>query len=92
MATGDGYMTRPHLIISSGILDVHIQLVVQLPKLIIVLIWHIIWVVNGVMVYVGMPSRIYVKVIFVSLLFDFVANIVDFKNKMKKNKKQNKTT
>jgi hypothetical protein len=38
MVTGGGYMTRPHLIISSGILDSHIQLVMQIQKIEIVVL------------------------------------------------------
>ena len=77
-------MTRPHLVISSGILDINIQLVLQLPKLIFVLIWPIFTMVDGMIIHVAIPSLIYVKVIFVSLLFYFVDNIIDLKNKMKK--------
>ena len=80
MLTGGGYMTRPHLIISSGILDSHIQLVMHIPKIIIVVLWPITTVVNGLIIHVASPFRIYVKVIFVSLLFHFVDNIIDLRN------------
>jgi hypothetical protein len=79
MVIGDGYMTRPILILSSGILDIHMQLKLQLPKIIIVLLWPIVTVVNGLIIHVAIPSLIYVKVIFVSLLFYFVDNIIDSK-------------
>ena len=82
-------MTRPHLIISSGILDVHIQLVMHVPKLIIVCQCSIAVVENGLIIHAPMAFGIYVKVIFVSLLFHFVDNIIDLKNKMKNIKKQN---
>ena len=90
MVTGGGYMTRPHLFISSGYLDCQFQLVMQIPKIIIVLLWPIITVVNGMIIDVTMPVRIYVKVIFVSLLFYFVDDIIDLKNKI--NKQTNKQT
>ena len=83
MVIGDGYMTRPHLIISSGILDVHLHLIIHIPKILIVVLWTILTVVNGMIIYVAIPSLIYAKVIFVSLLFYFVDNIIDLKNKMK---------
>jgi hypothetical protein len=47
MVTGDGYMTRPHRIISSGILDTHIQLVMQILKIEIVVLCSIAIVEHG---------------------------------------------
>ena len=60
-------MTRLHLVINSGILDIRYQLVMDIPKIIIVLIWPVATVVNGLNIHVAMPSLIYVKVIFVFL-------------------------
>jgi hypothetical protein len=48
---------------------------------------------NGIITHVAMPFTIYVKVIFVSLLFYFVDSIIDLKNKIKKKQtNKNKTT
>ena len=79
MVTGDGYMTRPHRIISSGILDTHIQLVMQILKIEIVVLCSIAIVEHGLIIHVAITFRIYVKVIFVSLLLYFVDNIIDLK-------------
>jgi hypothetical protein len=76
MVTGGGYMTRPHLIISYGILECHIQLVMQILKIEIVLGCSLITMENGMIVRVAIPCRIYVKAIFVSLLFYFADNII----------------
>jgi hypothetical protein len=76
MVNGGGYMTRPHLSISSGILDSHIQLVMQIQKIEIVVLCSIVTLVNGMIIHVAIPCRIYVKVIFVSLLFYFADGIM----------------
>jgi hypothetical protein len=70
MVTGGGYMTRPHLTISSGILDCHIQLVMQVLKIEIVVLSFIITVANGMTIHVAVACRIYVKAIFVSYYFN----------------------
>jgi hypothetical protein len=79
MVTGGGYMTRPHRIISSGNLDTHIQLVMQILKIEIVVLCSMAIVEHGLIFDVAITFRIYVKVIFVSWLFYFVDNIIDLK-------------
>jgi uncharacterized membrane protein len=69
--------------------DIHIQLVVDIPKIIIVGWCSITTMENGMNTHVPVHITIYVKVIFVSLLFYFVDNIIELKNKPKT--KQNKT-
>jgi hypothetical protein len=54
----------------------------EIPKYIIVLLCTMVKVVNGLIIHVTMHMRIYAKVIFVSLLFYFVDNIIDIKIKM----------
>jgi hypothetical protein len=58
----------------------------DLAKFLLVVLWPILTVVNGLIIYVAIPFRIYVKVIFVSLLFYFVDSILDLRNKIKKPK------
>ena len=48
-------------------------------KITIVVLCSIITVVNGMIIHVAITVRIYAKVIFVSLLFYFVDNIIDLK-------------
>ena len=76
MVNGGGYMTRPNLIISFGILNSQIHLVMQFQKIEIVVLCSIITLVIGMIIHVAMPFRIYVKAIFVSLLFYFADNII----------------
>jgi hypothetical protein len=59
-------MTRPHRIISSGNLDTHIQLVMQILKIEIVVLCSMAIVEHGLIFDVAITFRIYVKVIFVS--------------------------
>ena len=47
--------------------------------------------VDGMTMHVAIPFRIYVKAIFVSLLFYFIDNTIDLKNKMNKNEKKTRS-